>query len=116
MIFSCILILSAMQTVLQLPKIVIPEKTFMGQLIHKVELVQFQVVKKFSTWLKSLGSNIENLLKSTVLLKFSTSSESCIDMVRKWQWNGKECTTTVTIIVDLNESKHTMSSISMQYI
>ena len=74
----------------------------MGQLIHKVEVAQFQAVKKFSTWLKSLWSNIENLLKSIALLKFSTSSESCIDMVRKWQWNGKECTTMVTVIVDLN--------------
>ena len=64
----------------------------MGQLIHKVEVVQFHAVKRFSTWLKSLWSNIENLLKSIVLLKFSTSSESCIDMVRKWQWNGKEYT------------------------
>ena len=63
-----------MQTVLQVSKIVISEETFMEQLIHKVEVGQFQAVKKFSTWLKSLWSNIENLLKSIALLKFSTSS------------------------------------------
>ena len=90
-----------MQTVLLLSKIVIPEETLMGQLIDKVELAQFQDVKKFSTWLKSLGSNIENLLKNIVLLKFSPSLESHIDMIR--EWNGKECTTMVAIIVDLNE-------------
>ena len=102
-----------MQTILQLSKIIILEETYMGQLIHKVEVVQFQAVKKVSTWLKSLSllSNIVNLLKSIVLLKCSTSSENCINMVRKWQWNGKECTITITIILDLNEYKHTMSSI-----
>ena len=53
-----------MQTVLQLSKIIKLEETFMEQLIHKVEVVQFQVVEKVNTWLKSLSlwSNIENLL------------------------------------------------------
>ena len=85
-----------------------------GQLIHTAEVVQIQAIEKFSIWLKSVWSNIENLLKCIVLLKFSTPSENHIDMTRKWLWNGKECTITVTIIMDLNEYKHTMLSISTQ--
>ena len=111
MIFSFILILLSVKTALQVFKTMLSEENFMGQIIHKVEVVQFQVIKKVSTWLKSLWSNIENLLKSIVWLKFSTSSENHINMIRKWQWNGKECTVTVTVIMDLNEYKHTMSSI-----
>ena len=69
----------------------ISEETFMGQIIHKVEVVQIQAIKKVSTWLKLLWSNIENLLKYIVSLKFSISLENHIDMTRKWLWNGKEC-------------------------
>ena len=72
MIFSFILIILTIQTVLLLSKTMISEETFMGQIIHKVEVFQIQAIKKFSTWLKSLWSNIENLLKCIVLLKFST--------------------------------------------
>ena len=28
-----------------------------------------------------------------------------MDMIKKWQWNGKECTITVTVIVDINDYK-----------
>ena len=79
-------------------------------------VAQFQATKKVSTWLKSVWSNTDNLLKSIVFLEFSTSSENHIDMIRQWQWNGKECTITVTIIMDLKEYKHTMSHILMQCI
>ena len=41
-----------MQTVLQLFKVVILEETFMGQLIHKVEAVQFQAFKKVQNMVK----------------------------------------------------------------
>ena len=104
-----------MQTVLQLPKIIVHKDTFIGQLIHYVEVVQFQVVKKVSIWLKSLWSYIENLFKSIVLL-FSKTSENHIELLRKWQWNGKGCIITVTIIMDLSKYKYTMSSIMMQCI
>ena len=66
-------------TVLQLSKRV-QKDAFIGQLIHNVEIVQFQAMKKVSIWLKSLWSYIENLLKSIVLL-FSKSLENHIDMV-----------------------------------
>ena len=45
-----------MQTVLQLSKIIMQIDTFIGQLIHEVEVVQFQTVKKVSVWLESLWS------------------------------------------------------------
>ena len=35
-----------MQTVLQLSKIIVQKDTFIGQLIHDVEAVQFQAVKR----------------------------------------------------------------------
>ena len=35
-----------MQTVLQLSKTIILEETFMGQLIHKVQVAQFQAIKR----------------------------------------------------------------------
>ena len=38
--------LSTMQMVLQISKIVIQADTFIGQLIHKVEVAQFDSVKK----------------------------------------------------------------------
>ena len=99
---------------MELSKIMISEETFLGQVIHTVEVVQIQTIEKFSTWSKLVLSNIEKHLKYIVLLKFSTPSEKHIDMTRKWLWNGKECIITVTIIMDLNEYKHTMLSISMQ--
>ena len=46
MIFSFILIISAIQTALQQSKTIILEETFMGQLIHKVEVAQFQAIKR----------------------------------------------------------------------
>ena len=92
------------------------EETFLGQMIHTVETLQIQVVGNFSTWSKLVWSNIEKLLKCIVLLKFSTLSAKHIDMTRKWLWNGKECTINVTIIMDLNEYKHTMLSILIQCI
>ena len=110
MIFSFILILLTIQTVLQLCKIIIQKDTFTGQLIHEVEVVQFQAVKKVIISLEALLSYTENLLKSIVLL-FSNSLENHIKLVQKWQWNGKECIITVTIIIDFSEYKHTMSSI-----
>ena len=115
MIFSFILILSAMQTVLQLSKIIVQKDTFIGQLIHSVEVVQFQAVKKVSIWLKSVWSYTENLLKCIVLL-FSITLKNCIELVLKWQWNGKECIITVTIIIDLSKYKLTMSIIMKQCI
>ena len=89
MIFSFILILLTTQTALQLSKTMLLEETFMGKIIHKVEVIQIQAIKVYKKY---------------------------IDMTRKWQWNGKECTITVIIIMDLSEYKHTMSSISMQCI
>ena len=86
----------------------------MRQTIHKVEVVQINAIEKFRTWLKLLWSNIENVLKSIVSLKFSTPLENHIDMSRKWLWNGKECTITITIMMDLNEYNHIMSSILKQ--
>ena len=35
-----------MQTVLQLSKVIVQKDTFIGQLFHKVEVVQFQAVKR----------------------------------------------------------------------
>ena len=72
MIFSFILILSAMQMVLQISKVVVRTDTFIGQLIHSVEVVQFQSVKKVSVWLESLWLYIENFASNIVLL-FSKS-------------------------------------------
>ena len=45
-IFSFILILSAIQTALQLSKTILSEETFKGQLIHKVEVAHFQAIKR----------------------------------------------------------------------
>ena len=84
MIFSFILILLTIQTVIQLSKTMVSEENFMEQIIYTVEVVQIQAIEKFSTWLKSVWSNIENLLKCIVLLKFSTLSEKHTDMTRKW--------------------------------
>ena len=85
--------------VLQISKIVVQSGTFIGQLNHNMEVVQFQSVKRVSIWLESLRLYIQNLLQSIVLL-FSKSLENCIELVRKWLWNGKECVITVTIIID----------------
>ena len=54
-----------METVLQLSKIIVQ---IIGQLIHEVDVVQFQAVKKVSIWSKSLWSHAENLLKSIMWL------------------------------------------------
>ena len=84
--------------VLQISKIVIQSDTFIGQLIHKVEVVQFHSVKKVSIWLESLWANIVNLLQSIVLL-FSKPSENQTELVQKWQWNGRECVITVKVTI-----------------
>ena len=110
MIFSFILILSTTQMVLQISKIVIQADTFTGQLVYKVEVAQFHSVKKVSIWLECLLVHIENLLQSIVLL-FSKQSENQIKLIRKWQWNGKECIITVIVIINFSEYRHTMSSI-----
>ena len=60
MIFSFILVLSAMQTVLQLSKIVIQKDTFIGQLIHEVEVLQFQAVKR-SVYGWNLNGHIQKI-------------------------------------------------------
>ena len=99
-----------MQMVLQISKIVIQADTFIGQLIYKVEVVQFDSVKKVSIWLKSLWVYIENLLQSIVLL-FSKPSKNKIELVQKWQWNGRECIITVIVIIDFSENRHAMLSI-----
>ena len=69
-----------MQTVLHLSKIIVQEDTFIGQLIHDVEILQFQAVKKVSIWLRSLWSYLENFIKIIVLV-FSKSLENCIELV-----------------------------------
>ena len=53
MIFSFILILSILQMVLQVSKIVIQPDTFKGQLVHKVEVIQFYSLKKVIKYLES---------------------------------------------------------------
>ena len=99
-----------MQTVLQISKIVIQSDIIIGQLTHKVEVMQFYSVKKVIIWLESIWVYIENLLQHIVLL-FSKSSENQIELVQKWQWNGRECVITVIVIVDFSEYRHTMSNI-----
>ena len=71
-----------MQTVLQLSKIIVQKDTIIGQLIHDVEIVQFQAVKKISIWVKSLLSYIENLLKKYSFVIFK--------IIRKWYRIGSK--------------------------
>ena len=104
-----------MQTVLQISKIVIQSDTFIAQLIHKVEVMQFYSVKKVIIWLESLWAYIENLIQHIVLL-FSKPSENQIELVQKWQWNGRECVITVIVIIDFSEYRHTISSITTKCI
>ena len=109
MIFSFILIFSTLQTVLQVSKIAIQTDTFIGQLVHKVEVTQFYSVKEVTECLESLWAYIQNLLNHIVLL-FSKTPENQIELVQKWQWNGRECIITVIVITDFSENRHTMSS------
>ena len=116
MIFSFILILLIIQTAIQLSKTMISEETFMGQTFHKEEVVQIQAIEKLNTWLKLVWSNIENL-KCIFLLKFSTPSENHIDMLRKWLWNGKECTITIqTHNVEYIDAMHLIIKLHKIYI
>ena len=34
-----------------------------------------------------------------------------IELVQKWQWNGKECIITATVLIYFSKYKHTMSTI-----
>ena len=75
-----------MQMVLPISKIVIQLDTFIGQLIHKMEVAQFHSVKKVRIWLDSLWAYIKKLFQNIVLL-FSKPLENKIELVQKWQWN-----------------------------
>ena len=86
MIFSFILILSTMQMVLQISKILIQADTFTGQLIHKVEVVQFHSVKKVSIWLESLWAHTENLLQSIVLLFSKPLENKIVSLKVAMEW------------------------------
>ena len=70
-----------MKMVLQISKIVIQPDTFIGQLVHKVEVMQFYSVKKVIIWLESLWAYIQNLLEHIILLP-SKTLENQIELVQ----------------------------------
>ena len=84
--------------------------TFIGHVVHKVEVTQSYSVKKVIVWLESLWACIQNLLKHVVLF-FSKASENQIELVQKWQWKGRECIIMIIVIIDFSENRYTMSSI-----
>ena len=66
MLFTFILILPTIKTVIHLSKPMVLEETFLGQILHTVDVVQSQAVEKPKTWLQSVWSSIEKLLKCIV--------------------------------------------------
>ena len=79
--------------------------------IYRVEIVQINAVKQVSVWSKSLWVYKKNLLQTIVSL-FKKLTENKLELVRTLQWSGRECVLTVIVIMDSDEYKHTMSSMS----
>ena len=67
-LFTFILLLSTIKTVIHLSKPIVSEESFLGQILHTADVVQSNAVEKFKTWSHSVWSSTEKLLKCIVLL------------------------------------------------
>ena len=114
-IFSFILIALTLHTVLQVSNMILETDTVIAKFTNRVEIAQINAIKQVGVRSESLWVYIKYLLQTTVSL-LNNSTENKLELARTLQWNGRECVVIVIVVMDSDEYKHTMSSVSTRCI